>query len=258
MRCAQPTACAEAKRVDAASHGADTVALIVAGGSGVRFGDPHGKQFAELCGRPLIAWSLIAYDAAPSIAHIVVVCAPDRRDEIAEIIAGLSLATPVSFADAGEVRQESVSSGLAAMPKGYAFCAIHDAARPLIETDTIERSVAVLRADPSLSGSLVSKRVTDTLKLVEDGMVVSTPDRSFYWAAQTPQTFRIKPLLDAYANAAFEDFIGTDDASLVERAGGLVRCVEQASPNLKVTFPEDLAMAEAVMRGRAGSGEVLV
>jgi 2-C-methyl-D-erythritol 4-phosphate cytidylyltransferase len=229
------------------------VALIVAGGSGVRFGDPHGKQFAELCGRPLIAWSLIAYDAAPSIAHIVVVCAPDRRDEIAEIIAGLSLATPVSFADAGEVRQESVSSGLAAMPKGYAFCAIHDAARPLIETDTIERSVAVLRADPSLSGSLVSKRVTDTLKLVEDGTVVSTPDRSFYWSALTPQVFRMRAVLAAHRSAVRDGYVGTDDASLVERVGGRVRCVESPRDNIKVTLPEDLAVAEASLRQRLGA-----
>ena len=258
MTSCQAATCVEASRIAGSASSADTVAIIVAGGVGLRFGDPHGKQFAELCGRPLIAWSLIAYDAAPSIAHIVVVCTPDHRAEIAEIVAELALATPVTFADAGEVRQESVSSGLEAMPAGYTYVAVHDAARPLIETDTIERSIAVLRADPSLSGALVSKRVTDTLKLVEDGVVVSTPDRSFYWAAQTPQTFPVHTLRAAYANAAFEDFIGTDDASLVERAGGRVRCVEQASPNLKVTFPEDLAMAETVMRSRLDSGEVLV
>ena len=190
-------------------------------------------------------------------SRFVLVCSPEHRAEMGEIIAGLALETPVSMADAGEVRQESVASGLSAMPQGFEFTAIHDAARPLILTDTIERSVAVLRADTSLSGSLVSKRVTDTLKLVENGIVVSTPDRSFYWAAQTPQTFRTRALRAAYSNAAFEDFIGTDDASLVERAGGRVRCIEQASPNLKVTFPEDLAFAETVMRTRGEEGAVV-
>ena len=258
MAACQPTTLPMAARVDGAGRAADTVAIIVAGGVGTRFGDPNGKQFAQLCGRPIIAWSLIAFDAAPSIAHIVVVCAADRRDEIAEIASGLALSKPLSMADSGEVRQESVTSGLAAMPSGYAYVAIHDAARPLIQTDTIERAIAVLRADRTLSGTLVSKRVTDTLKLVEDGVVVSTPDRSFYWAAQTPQTFRTKVLLNAYANARFEDFIGTDDASLVERAGGLVRCVEPSSPNFKITFPEDLALAETIMRMRGGAGEVLV
>lgn len=258
MGACQPTACTAPQRTGTGSHAADTAAIIVAGGVGQRFGDPHGKQFAILCGRPLIAWSLIAFDAAPSVGCIVVVCADERRAEMDEILESLALSTPVLFASSGEVRQESVSSGLEAIPAGFAYCAVHDAARPLIETDTIERSVAVLRADPSLSGSLVSKRVTDTLKLVEDGLVVSTPDRSFYWAAQTPQTFPVGVLRRAYANARFEDFIGTDDASLVERAGGTVRCVEQASPNIKVTFPEDLALAEIVMRGRGRQQEVSV
>ena len=188
----------------------------------------------------------------------MIVCAPDRADEVRAIISDLALSKPVIFADAGEVRQESVASGLAAMPRGYAYVAIHDAARPLIETSTIERAIAVLRSDPALAGTLVSARVTDTLKLVEDGIVVSTPDRSFYWAAQTPQTFRTRVLEDAYANAAFEDFIGTDDASLVERAGGIVRCVEPASPNIKVTFPEDLAVAETLLGVRMDRGEALV
>ena len=254
----QPTACAAPARLDEGIRAADTVAIIVAGGVGMRFGDPHGKQFVELAGRPIIAWSLIAFDAAPSVARIVIVCAPDRADEMRSIVSDLAISTPVTFADAGEVRQESVASGLAAMPRGYAYVAIHDAARPLIETSTIERAIAVLRSDPALAGTLVSARVTDTLKLVEDGIVVSTPDRSFYWAAQTPQTFRTRVLEDAYANAAFEDFIGTDDASLVERAGGIVRCVEPASPNIKVTFPEDLAVAETLLGVRCDRGEALV
>lgn len=254
----QPTACTAPERLDEGARAADTVAIIVAGGVGLRFGDPHGKQFVELAGRPIIAWSLIAFDAAPSVASIVIVCAPDRADEMRDIISDLALSKPVIFADAGEVRQESVASGLAAMPRGYAYVAIHDAARPLIETSTIERAIAVLRSDPALAGTLVSARVTDTLKLVEDGIVVSTPDRSFYWAAQTPQTFRTRVLEDAYANAAFEDFIGTDDASLVERAGGIVRCVEPASPNIKVTFPEDLAVAETLLSVRCDRGEALV
>ena len=258
MSLCQPITLTEQARVDTDGRTADTVAIIVAGGTGVRFGDPQGKQFVQLCGRPIIAWSLIAFDAAPSIAHIVVVCAPDRRDVIADIASGLALSTPVTMADSGEVRQESVTNGLAAMPGGYAYVAVHDAARPLIQTDTIERAIAVLRADPALSGSLVSTRVTDTLKLVEDGMVVSTPDRSFYWAAQTPQTFRTEALLSAYANAAFEDFIGTDDASLVERAGGLVRCVEPSSPNLKVTYPEDLPIVETIMHLHGTDEGVLV
>lgn len=258
MSACQPTTCTASARIGGAAHGADTVAIIVAGGIGVRFGDPHGKQFVELCGRPIIAWSLLAFDAAPSIAHIVVVCAENRREEIYGTLDSLALSTPISFADEGEVRQESVASGLAAMPKGYAYCSVHDAARPLIERETIERSIACLRADKTLAGTLVATRATDTLKLVEDRIVVSTPDRSFYWAAQTPQTFRTRVLEDAYASASFENFIGTDDASLVERAGGRVRCIEPATSNLKVTYPDDLVIAEVLLSRRLGRGEALV
>ena len=257
MGACRTAACVEAERESAASGSADTAAIIVAGGSGVRFGDPLGKQFAELCGQPLITWSLLAFDAAPSIGHVVVVCARERRGEMRSVVEGLALKTPVTLADAGEVRQESVASGLAELPAGYAFCAVHDAARPLIETETIERAIAALRSDSTLAGTIVARRATDTLKLAEDGIVVSTPDRSFYWAAQTPQTFRVRILRAAYDNALFEDFIGTDDASLVERAGGKVLCVEPLGSNLKVTYPDDLALAEAIMRQR-GCGEALV
>lgn len=258
MIACQPTACPAPERIDGLSRSADTVAIIVAGGTGTRFGDPLGKQFVELCGRPIIAWSLLAFDRAPSIAHIVVVCAENRRDEIDGILSIFSLSTPVSLADSGEIRQESVASGLAAMPRGYAYCAIHDAARPLVETEAIERTIACLHADRALAGALVAARVTDTLKLVEGDTVISTPDRSFYWAAQTPQTFRTRVLERAYASAVSERFVGTDDASLVERMGGRIRCIEPASSNLKVTHPDDLVIAEMIMAARLGGGEALV
>ncbi len=230
---------------------ADTVAIIVAGGKGQRFGDPIGKQFVGLCGLPLMCWPLLAFDHAPSVAHIVIVCAPERRDEVrANVLEPLVLKTPVTLTDAGAERQDSVFSGLLAMPRGYAYVAVHDAARPLIETDTIEGVVAYVRGNEDLAGAICAAPAVDTLKLVDGRTVVATPDRSFYWCAQTPQVFRTRQLVAAYKAADWEGYRGTDDASLVERNGGRVAVFPCTRDNIKVTVPVDLAVVEATLGER--------
>lgn len=230
---------------------ADTVAIIVAGGVGQRFGDPIGKQFVGLCGLPLMCWSLLAFDHAPSVGHIVVVCAPERRDEVRQnVLAPLALKTPLTIADAGPERQDSAFSGLMAMPRGYDYTAVHDAARPLIETETIEAILAYVRADEGLAGAICATPATDTLKLVDGRTVVATPDRSFYWCAQTPQVFRTRPLVAAYKAADWEGYRGTDDASLVERNGGRVVVFPCSRDNIKVTVPVDLTVVDATLEQR--------
>lgn len=248
---AAPCTCPRHDALGTPGDAADTCAVIVAGGSGERFGDPRGKQFVDLCGLPLMCWSLVAFDRAPSVARLVVVCAPDRVAEVErDVVSRLSLRRPVTFAPSGATRQESVLSGLRAAPRELGLVAVHDAARPLVETEMVERAIAAVRDDASLAGAILAARSTDTLKLVEGDTIVATPDRSFYWAAQTPQVFRAPVLLAAHEAALREGFQGTDDASLVERAGGKVRCVEAPRDNIKVTLPEDLAMAEATLSRR--------
>ncbi|OUO59430.1 2-C-methyl-D-erythritol 4-phosphate cytidylyltransferase [Olsenella sp. An270] len=244
-----PAPCAA--RPGVAASGADTCAVIVAGGSGERFGDPRGKQFVDLCGLPLMSWSIMAFDRAPSVARIVVVCAPDHAAQVEkDVLSRLSLAKPVELAPSGETRQASVRSGLDASPRDLPLVAIHDAARPLIEVEQIEAAVAAVRADEALAGAILAIRSVDTLKLVEGATIVATPDRSFYWAAQTPQVFRRRSLLAAHKAAEREGYQGTDDASLVERLGGRVRVVESTRDNIKITLPEDLALAEATLERR--------
>ena len=128
--------------------------------------------------------------------------------------------------------------------------AVHDAARPLVEVELIERAVATVREDPTLAGAILAARSVDTLKLVEGTTIIATPDRSFYWCAQTPQVFRTQKLVAAHKAAAREEYQGTDDASLVERLGGRVRVVEAPRDNIKVTVPGDLAIAEAALGRR--------
>ena len=245
------SACAAPARVGEGSAAADTVAIVVAGGSGERFGDPRGKQFVDLCGLPLMCWPLVAFDRAPSIAHIVIVCAPDKVELVQrEVLSRVVLKKPVSFAPSGATRQDSVFSGLSSMPRGYAYVAIHDAARPLVEVSMIEGTIACVRQDARLAGAICASRSIDTLKLVEGTDIIATPDRSFYWAAQTPQVFRARDVVAAHKAALWEGFAGTDDSSLVERHGGRVRCVECSRDNIKVTIPEDLAVAEATLEQR--------
>lgn len=242
---------AEREQVGSAEMGADACAVIAAGGLGSRFGDERGKQLVELCGLPVASWSLLAFDRAPSVAQTVVVCTPGRVAEMGAILTqGIALSKPVVFVEGGETRQESVYFGLCAVPEELTYVAIHDAARPLVSVESIEETIALLRADHDLSGAICASRVIDTLKVVEGDVIVSTPDRSFYWAAQTPQTFRLSSVLAAHRAARREGFLSTDDASLVERMGGLVKCVETPRDNIKITVPEDLGVAEASLRAR--------
>lgn len=248
-------ACPEALRqgVDQGEQSADTCAIIAAGGIGSRFGYEKGKQYIDLCGLPVASWSVLAFDRAPSVGHIVIVCPRGRIAETRSLVLDpLKLSTPVTFAESGETRQGSVMNGLRALPDGYQFVAIHDGARPLITVEAIEKCLAVLREDASLDGAICAHSCTDTLKMVEGSDIVATPDRSFYWCAQTPQCFRIQAIMAAHRVAEREAYVGTDDAALIERTGGRVRCVESPRDNIKVTMPEDLVVAEASMRRRLG------
>ncbi len=248
--------CAQAERLGASPAEADTCAIIVAGGSGERFGDPRGKQFVELCGLPIMAWSILAYDRTPSVGHLVVVCPRGKLEEVrSSVLARLTLRCEVTLALGGVTRQDSVFAGLVAMPPTYDLVAIHDGARPLVEPEAIERCIAAVRADNELSGAILASRATDTLKLVDaEGRILATPDRTNYWCAQTPQVFRARAIMAAHKAAVWDDFVATDDASLVEHRGGRVRVVEGPRDNIKITVPEDLALAEATLSRRIERG----
>lgn len=225
-------------------------AVIVAGGTGERFGAPGGKQLTEVAGRPVVAWSAAAFEAAPSIDGIVVVAHPDRVPMYAEVVASPKVTAVVA---GGERRQDSVAAGLAEVPADAEFVAIHDGARPLVTPEVIEEALRTLRTAPPLAGVVVGHAMFDTVKRVEAGVVSETVDRAPLWVAQTPQVFRAGTLRDAYASASAEGFVGTDDASLVERCGGRIGMVTGPRENIKVTVPEDAAVVDAVLRARGGA-----
>jgi 2-C-methyl-D-erythritol 4-phosphate cytidylyltransferase len=231
-------------------------AVIVAGGCGSRFGNPGGKQLVNVAGKPLMTWSIRAFDRSAFVSHIVVVCPDDKMAEMRRLaIDPYDFHTPITFAQAGETRQDSTRAGVEAVPEGYEFVAIHDAARPLITTEVIDRAICSLRVETGADGVVCGQAAIDTLKVVEGNAIVETPPRSRYWAAQTPQIFGVDIMRRAHEAALAEGFVGTDDSSLVERIGGRVLCVNSPRDNLKVTVPEDLRPVTAILLGRMSDAD---
>jgi 2-C-methyl-D-erythritol 4-phosphate cytidylyltransferase len=225
-------------------------AIIVAGGTGERFGSAGGKQLELVLGLPVLAHTLRAFESATAITRIVVVCHPERVDEYtSRAVAPILLTTPFTVTAGGATRQESVARGLEAlMPSGPAeIVVVHDGARPLVPADLIDQAVGALAADDDIDGLVVGHPAYDTIKEVSGGIIVSTPQRERFWVAQTPQLFRAEVFVRAHARAAQEGFSGTDDATLVEEYGGRVGMLEGPRANIKVTVVDDLAVVEAML-----------
>ena len=182
-----------------------------------------------------------------SMVHVIATInlKPDTRDAfLAKFGAPLGLAPAVA---GGAERQDSVRAGVDALPPEFDWVAVHDAARALVRPEAVSRVVA---AAARSGAAILGAPVRDTLKRVSEGRIVETPDRSAFWAAQTPQVFRVELLREALAKAEAAGYQGTDDAALVERLGVPVHVVEGDPDNLKLTHPEDLAMAERILVAR--------
>ncbi len=232
---------------------ANVAAVIVAGGSGERFGRPGGKQLLPICGKPLMSWCLQAFDAVPMVGKIVIVCPEARIEEYRSLaVEPYCLATPVEFACAGSIRQESALNGVELASQDFPIIAMHDGARPLILPETIVHAINVLKGTLDADGVVCGHPAIDTLKVVEGSSVVGTPDRSMFWIAQTPQIFHSDILLEAHRTALQEGYVGTDDASLVERIGGKVVLVDCPRDNMKLTVPEDLPAVSSLLHARFG------
>lgn len=235
---------------------ASTAAVILAGGRAERFRAQGGKQLFDLLGRPVVTWALEAFDAVPDVGHIVLVCPDERADEFCKLaLDPYPFVTPITFASAGELRQESAFSGVSAVDEKFEFIAMHDGARPLVTPELIQHVISVIKGTLDAAGTVIGHPAIDTLKIVHDGQIVTTPDRSAFWVAQTPQVFRAEILRRAHSYALGEGFIGTDDSSLVERLGGKVLLVDGPRDNIKMTVPEDLGPIEAALHLRLDARE---
>jgi 2-C-methyl-D-erythritol 4-phosphate cytidylyltransferase len=216
-------------------------AVVVAGGRSARFGG-EDKLLADLCGKPVLAWSLRAMFAAASVARVIVVV-PDPADLVyrARLAESLDGSRP-DWVQGGSRRRDSVEAGLRVATSRHV--AIHDGARPLATAALVDRVVAAAEGRP---GAIAAVPVSDTIKVVSDGTIVEHPDRGRLWAAQTPQVVLRQAWLDA---AAAGDGDETDDAAMLSRLGLECVVVEGSADNIKITRPQDLAMARALLAER--------
>ena len=213
------------------------VALVVAAGRGERLGSDGPKALVVLAGRPMLEWSIDALRAVPAIEQIVVA-----------LPAGVVAPAGTLGVPGGQERSHSVRAALHAARPDDAVV-VHDAARPLLTPAIVEECLAEL-ARGRCDAAIAAAPVTDTIKECVDGRVVRTLDRSRLWAVQTPQVFRRAALQRALDQGDEAIGAATDDASLVEAMGGTVRVVPVSGPNLKVTTPLDLRVAELLLAER--------
>ncbi len=228
-------------------------AILPAAGLGTRMAGPQPKQFLILNGLPILIHSLRAFAAVERVTAIYVAVRKPEMERVQAQIAEFGFAGRVRVVEGGDNRQESVSHALAALDaQPDDIVLVHDAVRPLIDAATIDRTIdAVVQH----GAAIVGLPAVDTIKQVErtahGALVTSTIPREFIVLAQTPQGFRFGLLQRAFAEAMADGFIGTDEASVVERAGLPVAVVHGSQVNLKITQPGDLELAEFYLRQRA-------
>lgn len=226
-------------------------AIVVAGGSGRRMGGEEPKQFLPLAGRPILAHTLGAFEQADRIDRVILVTPPGQESRcLRDIVEAFGFGKVVAVAPGGAERQDSVAEGLKAVGADAEVVAIHDGARPLILPEHIDAVVAAAQRD---GAAALGTPVSDTIKEVAGWRVQRTLDRSQLWSVQTPQAFRTALIRQAHAVARKDGYLGTDDTVLVERLGIAVTVVAGRQDNLKLTIPEDLAVAEEILRRRAGA-----
>jgi len=221
-------------------------AILVAAGDSRRMG--FDKLFATIAGRPVIAHTMRAFESAGSVSEIIIVAREDRRDEIKRIVQDENFKKIQSIIPGGKHRQDSVRAGLDHLEATARYVAIHDAARPLITAEQIERVFEQSRIHAAAS---LAEPISDTLKYANSEFFVTSPvDRHQLYAMQTPQIFERRLIEDAYRAVYAENASVTDEVSAVERLGRKVILVPNKDLNFKITYPRDLALAEFVLTQR--------
>jgi len=217
-------------------------AVIVSAGKGLRFMEGKKKQFTSLGGKPILAHTLEKFETCPLIRSTHLVVSQEDMDYcLKEIIEKNKFQKVSKIVPGGKRRQESVKNGIDALPKDTDIVAIHDGVRPFVTKAMIEDSI---HSAGRYGAVILAMPVKETIKISNsDGTVLKTLDRESLWQIQTPQTFQINIIKEAYYRATEDGFIGTDDASLVERLGVKVHILPGSYTNIKITTLEDLLLA---------------
>jgi 2-C-methyl-D-erythritol 4-phosphate cytidylyltransferase len=225
-------------------------ALIPAAGMGKRMGAGQNKQYLLLDGKPILAHTLKVFQDAPFIAGIYLITPePEIAFCQSDVVERYGFSKVRAIVAGGAERQHSVLNGLTAMQQEGVgpedLVLIHDGVRPFVSSDLLQRAAS---AAGEFGGAVVAVPVKDTVKVARDGIITATPPREELWLAQTPQAFRYGLIRSAHDAAQSEGFLGTDDASLVERQGWPLRVVMGDYQNIKITTPEDMLLAQAFLQ----------
>ena len=219
--------------------------IVVAAGRGERMGVKVDKAFLSLGSRPVLAHSLMAFEKCPDIDGVILVVRKERLDAARCLADMFGCAKTKRIVAGGAMRQISVQNGLEALPDDAQIVAVHDGARPMVTPELISETI---RTAKRYGSGVAAMRINDTVKLVERGLKVTrTLDRTKLWAVQTPQTFKIELLREAFAAVTKQGATVTDEASAVELLERDVHLVESTVMNIKITTPEDLAVATTLL-----------
>ncbi len=226
----------------------NVVAIVPSAGLGQRFGRDRNKPFFSLLDKPLVVWSLEVFQNISEIKEIIPVLKETDMEMGAEVFERFNLSKIRRIAPGGRERQDSVYSGLKALRGKAEIVLIHDGARPLVDAGIVRRA---LNSISGFEGVVVGVPVKDTIKEVNGNVIKKTLKREAIWAVQTPQLFLYNHIIKAYDKAMEEGFYSTDDSALLERNGGKVKMVEGSYSNIKITTPEDILIAELLLREKA-------
>ena len=223
-------------------------AIVLAAGRSTRMGGGANKQFIELLDKPLIYFSLAAFEQCDAVDAVILVRRPDYAKPAEQIVQQFGFKKVAALVDGGLERQNSVWNGLEKCDAQTEIVAVHDGARPLVTPGLIAATVASAVAHGT---GIAATKIVDTIKEANDDRTVNrTVDRTKLWAVQTPQTVQFALLRQAYGRVMEKGVVVTDEAAAVEMLGKPVHLVETPFLNLKITTPNDLAIAEALLRQR--------
>ena len=224
-----------------------TVVVIAAAGSGTRMSSDVKKQYLLLEDKPIIYHTIKKFDEIEEINSITIVCDRDGMEYVEkEILNSYTFNKSVNLVEGGATRTESVLNGLLSLELDTEYVLVHDGVRPFIKSDVIRQAMKETWSGKSV---VVCSKTVDTVKVVEDGRVVKTLDRSVLWNAETPQCFDYGLILEKVKEAMELDVRFTDEASILEYFDYDVHIVENIHPNIKITMPKDLIYGQYLLKG---------
>ncbi|MCX8030885.1 MAG: 2-C-methyl-D-erythritol 4-phosphate cytidylyltransferase [Thermodesulfovibrionales bacterium] len=233
------------------------IVLIPAAGSGKRFGETKNKPFFKFLDKPLLLWSLQSFQKITDVAEILPIVKKQDIEKTHKLIRSFKITKAKNIIEGGKERQDSIYNALLTIKPHTDIVIIHDGVRPYLSPKLIKKMLnELIMSNQSIDGIITGVPVKDTIKRIEKNFiqgseeifVEKTLNRDLIWAVQTPQIFNFEILLSSYQKAYGENYYATDDSSLIERYGGKVKIILGSYKNIKITTPEDIKIAEALLK----------